>query len=168
MSTKKEPTIKVCPVCKTEFIPKSNREVYCCPECRIVGNKIVKSNYTKRIKEKLKEYNKEYYKLKRKPKLEAKKPTEKKKYEKICAICGKNFISISKLAKYCSLECKKEAMKKIQKEYRKTDKFKEYQKAYMKSEKYKAIKAKYYKTDKFKEIVKNYRKRKREELLNLN
>ena len=156
---------KTCPICKKEFIPKSARETYCCPECRKIGNKEVKAAYTKRTKERQKEYNKAYYVLKSKPKREAelklKGFTVTKEYTKVCPICNKEFKTASRLAKYCCPECKKEAVKQIQKEYRKTDKFKEYQKAYMKTEKYKAIKAKYHKTEKFKEMLKNYRAKKK-------
>ena len=47
-----------CPICKTTFIPETNRQIYCCEACALVARKLRARVYrqTETYKEKMKEY----------------------------------------------------------------------------------------------------------------
>ncbi len=55
---------KICPICGTEFTPKSNNSKYCSDNCRKVGRKVnrknweLKTEYREKQKEKAAEYRK--------------------------------------------------------------------------------------------------------------
>ena len=80
---------------------------------------------------------------------------------KICEICGEVFVPKNKKQKYCSTECKKEAVKQQEKIKMQNplyvNKCKERRKKYRKSDKYIATRKKYSKTEKFKEALRRYR-----------
>ena len=85
------PPIKTCPACGKIFVAKCNKQIFCCEECREAANKIVKqAEASGLVKEK-------------ETKLQKPVPTTK-----ICAICGKEFVTTRNAAKYCSDECRAE------------------------------------------------------------
>lgn len=39
MTTAIEPIVKACPVCETEFVPRTRRHTYCCRKCKDTGQR---------------------------------------------------------------------------------------------------------------------------------
>lgn len=107
--------VKICPVCKKEFIPRKKTSIFCCKACQEKTFKIKtnclqcgKEMITKKSlleKGRVKFCSKEclYKSLRERPR----KIGEKVKYEtKKCPECGKDFTSpIYEHRKYCSKEC---------------------------------------------------------------
>lgn len=142
--------IKICPVCKKEFIASQNNSVCCSVKC----------------------YQHYYYLQKTIAKRQRIRETRPLK-EIICRECGKTFLAKTSRNKFCSEECKKEYFRKysegyrkknrerileLQANYRKTEKYKETRKKYEQSEKGKNALKKYQQSEKYKTYVKKYRK----------
>lgn len=102
------------------------------------------------------EYSKLYYNKKRKFESKEKRRVERESKVAVCEICGKEFIPTSKINKYCSLECRKEANAKKSLEYRKSDAYKERMKRYRQTDAYKETRAKYAKSEKGKKALMKY------------
>lgn len=88
------PPIKTCPTCGKKFVCQTNRQMFCCEECRDKAYmlKAVGVEMPKRTP-------KGYVSVA---------PTE----PKACDICGKEFMPRTKKQRYCSKECGKEAMRR--------------------------------------------------------
>ena len=143
--------IKVCPVCKKEFIPSQSNSVCCSTKC----------------------YNHYYYLQKtiaKRAKIRSNKPPQ----EAICKECGKTFLTKTLKNRFCSEECRKEYLRKynalyreankeriseLQANYRKTEKYKATRKKYTQSEKGKATVRKYQQSEKYQTYTRNYYKR---------
>ena len=143
-------TVKICPVCKKEFIASRGKSVCCSTKC----------------------YNHYYYLQKTIAKRQRMRETKPLK-EIICKECGKTFLAKTLKNKFCSEECKKvhtkkygatyrethkERMSKLQAKYRKTEKYKITRKKYTQSEKGKSALKKYQQSEKYKTYIKEYRK----------
>ena len=127
-------TIKVCPVCKKEFVASRGKSVCCSMKC----------------------YNHYYYLQKtiaKRAKLKANRPLK----EITCKECGKTFLAKTTRYKFCSEECKKAHAKKYGDMYRKANKEKisKLQANYRKSEKYKETRKKYEQSKKVKPQERN-------------
>ena len=95
--------MKICPICKKEFIQNSNSQKYCSLKCvKIVRIKYMK-NYRLKNKKQIKEYRLQYY---------------KKYYQKIKEYYRKNKIKINLYSKKHYLK-NKESIKKHHYQYRK-------------------------------------------------
>lgn len=92
---KKKPIIKICTICKKEFILKASRQKYCCNKCYKKAKNISSSLWYKKNK-------------------------SKKFIEKNCPLCGNKFMPKHHNQKYCSKECATEQILKNYKTYRKT------------------------------------------------
>lgn len=91
------PPIKTCPACGKQFVAASNRQVYCSDECQrnaYAGKQAVKTTPSGF-------------------KYVSTAPTRPIK----CEICGKSFVPRTKRGKYCSDECRKEAARRISREW---------------------------------------------------
>lgn len=91
------PPVKTCPACGKQFVAASNRQVYCSDECQrnaYAGKKAVKTTPSGF-------------------KYVSTAPTRPIK----CEICGKSFVPRTKRGKYCSDECRKEAARRISREW---------------------------------------------------
>lgn len=75
---------KTCQHCGKEFIPKSNRQAFCCVECRNTFNQ------NKKIEARESERGKHYYR------------------QKICETCGNLFWPNSSQQRFCSGDCRNE------------------------------------------------------------
>ena len=135
LETQSKDNIKVCPVCKKEFIASQKNSVCCSVKC----------------------YQHYYYLQKTIAKRQRIRETRPLK-EAICKECGKTFLTKTLKNKFCSEECKKEYFRKYSEEYRKKnrDRISELQANYRQSEKYKITRTNYVKSEKGKATLKKY------------
>lgn len=93
------PPTKVCPTCGKKFIAKGNRQVFCSDKCRDKAYALKKNGVE----------------LPRRTPggYVSTAPTEPRK----CDICGTEFMPRTKKARYCSQECRREAMRICSREW---------------------------------------------------
>lgn len=135
LKTQSKDNIKVCPVCKKEFIASQKNSVCCSVKC----------------------YQHYYYLQKTIAKRQRIRETRPLK-EAVCKECGKEFLTKTLRNKFCSEECKKEYFRKYGEEYRKNNRERilKSQAKYRQSEKYKTVRANYAKSEKGKAALKKY------------
>ena len=104
---------KTCPICRSEFEPKSNNQRYCSPRCQRRANylrnrdKIIKRvrAYNDKNREAYKERQKRYYRKNRKRILERNKQRRRKNKKKTCPVCGEEFETVYPGQVCCSPTC---------------------------------------------------------------